>query len=111
MRETARTKPHRDMEMVLDELGISYMSEFPILNYSADIYLPEWHLCLEIDGPTHTKYSLRDRTRDNRLRDVGVMTLRIGAATVKTEQAKSRVLQFIKYHAATAAERKRKWER
>lgn len=63
--ETQRSGPHRRVEKILDKMGISYISEYPFPPYTVDVYLPEWRLCIEIDGPLHSK--AKDKVRDNYL--------------------------------------------
>lgn len=91
---------------MLDDLRVSYISEcedFP--PYQLDLYLPEWHLCVEVDGPTHGRYSAKDRERDDVLKErYGIITLRIPTDSVTG--ASEPILSFIERHAETAATRK-----
>ena len=77
MTETTRSMDHRWMERRLSEVGISFVSEstdFP--PFELDLYLPEWHLCIEIDGPYHGPK--RDGRRDRFLMErYALPTLRI----------------------------------
>ena len=107
-RERERTRPHRDLEHLLSEMELSHLSEVPVAGYVLDIYLTEWHLAIEVDGPTHTTYSLRDRARDKRLLDVGIPTLRIKANYVKTPGTRAAIETFIVAEAPTTKERKAK---
>lgn len=101
-----RSRPHRRVEKVLEAMGVNYISEHPVGVYSLDCYLPEWHLCIEIDGPYHMKK--HDRKRDEDLRSVGIETLRIKVANKYWNQEAIRavVLEFIELHADTTKERK-----
>lgn len=45
-----KTKPHKIINEILDELSIKYINEFNIDYYSVDIYLPEHGLFIEING-------------------------------------------------------------
>lgn len=74
--EVSLSKQHRRVLKRLDELQISYIAEYPLGQYSLDIYLPEWHAAIEVDGPFHSPR--RDALRDQRLFErFGVKTYRI----------------------------------
>jgi very-short-patch-repair endonuclease len=47
------------------ELGLVVEEEYPVGPYTVDIYLPEIHAAIEVDGPDHRKK--RDETRDHRI--------------------------------------------
>jgi very-short-patch-repair endonuclease len=51
---TERSADHRWAEVQLDNAVISYDSEHRFGKYVVDIYLPEWHIGIELDGPTHS---------------------------------------------------------
>lgn len=103
--ETERTRPHRAVERVLDRIGVNYLSEctdFP--PYRLDIYIAEWHLCIEVDGPAHFK--TRDKWRDRAmLEQYGVPTLRIQGRP-KLHETQTAIEQFIHTHAETTATRR-----
>lgn len=108
--ETTRSADHRWMERVLSENGISFISEsteFP--PYELDLYLPEWHLCVEVDGPFHGPK--RDRKRDEYLSErYALPTLRIKTTVWRwKDEALSSVIKFIEEHAESTYERKTKW--
>lgn len=110
---TTRSRPQAAFERILDVLHISYMAEHPeFVPYELDVYLPEWHLCVEIDGPQHGPK--RDAKRDDVLRiEYGIPTLRIKAELMDTQASRQRAqlkfLQFVEYWAESTAERKRIW--
>ena len=61
--ETTRTFPHRAVERALDLLGIAYISEYSgFPPYQLDMYIPEWRIAIEYDGPYHSPK--HDRERD-----------------------------------------------
>lgn len=61
-----RSRAHRFVEQLLTEMRISYMSECEeFAPFRLDLYLPEWHMAIEIDGPSHTQS--RDQFRDQRM--------------------------------------------
>lgn len=92
-----RSKPHRHVEQVLNSMKVSFMSEvaeFP--PYTLDIYLPELHSCIEIDGSGH--YPKKDNKRDEYLLETfGIDTFRIKAkgAWSNQELLKNNILAFM----------------
>lgn len=109
IQETQRTAPHRKLERILDDMGISYLSEFPFLEYSLDIYLPEFHLAIEVDGSQHARFSKRDRFRDRRCREQGVYTHRIRVEHLTEDRVREEVEKFLAYQAPSTEERKELW--
>jgi very-short-patch-repair endonuclease len=92
---------------MLDVLEINYLSEQPFPPYTVDVYLPEWHLGLEIDGPFHQKS--RDESRDKFIEVYfGLPILRFNVANgwVTRSRLKEEVTAFIEKHEATTEERK-----
>lgn len=89
-------------------MGLNFVSEFPEFPpYQLDVYLPEWHLAIEIDGPYHLRK--HDIVRDNWMRErYGVETLRIKSFLTKEKTTKT-ILEFIEQHADTTETRKQKW--
>ncbi len=45
-------------------MNINFNSEEPFHPYRVDLYLPEWHFVIEVDGPQHSpkKDLIRDQT-------------------------------------------------
>lgn len=107
--ERSRSKPHRRVERILDKLKISYMSEhaeFP--PYALDIYLPEVHAAIEVDGPTHSK--AKDKKRDgNLLASYGVPVLHLPVEEFSPQHLEITILSFIKHSGKSAGERKLAW--
>lgn len=104
-----RSGPHRRVEKILDEMKIPYLSEEQFSPYKVDIYLPSWHLVIEVDGPYHSKS--KDEVRDAWLKArYGLLVLRIDARIwhSKTEIQK-KVLEFLEEHADTFEDRKMVW--
>lgn len=104
--DTERSKPHQRIEKILDEMGLSYMSEQPFPPYTADIYLPEWHLVIEVDGPYHSK--TKDQIRDKWLKArYGLEILHLDVKNWLTrKKAETKITAFIDEHADTATKRK-----
>lgn len=99
MAETERTGWHRKVEKWLREQGISFTSEcedYP--PYKLDLYLPDVHAAIEMDGPSHLRR--RDRERDDILATkYGVMTLHLvtigGLIKEETVKAIERFMEFV----------------
>lgn len=109
MDSNERTRPHRRVEKFLEELGLNYVSEFNEFQpYQLDIYLPEWHLAVEVDGPYHRKK--HDKVRDQWMRErYGVETLRLSLRVLTKNKVQDSVVKFIEQHADTTEARKQKW--
>lgn len=103
---SARSGPHRRVERLLDEMDINYSSEERFIPYTLDIYLPEWHLAVEIDGPMHSK--TKDATRDRWFLEAhGIPTLRLDAKIWQNKESiKTKIIMFIEEHADTVEIRK-----
>lgn len=101
-----RSRPHRYMEKVLGEMGISFMSEQPFPPYTVDIYLPEWHLAIEIDGPFHS--AAKDKLRDDYLEvTYGLRLMRKDIRWFsKTPKLRQEILKFIEDNEPTYWDRK-----
>lgn len=95
-----RSGPHIRVEKILDSMGIAYMSEYPIPPYTIDIFLTEWKLAVEVDGPLHNKK--KDAIRDQWLLEYhNVPTLRLNARVWhNTQSIKTKILSFIEEHVA-----------
>ena len=107
--ETARSQPHRRIERILNRMSIMYESEYPFPPYSVDIYLGEWHLGVEVDGPAHSP--AKDARRDDVLREkyfLPVMHLKTSEALTVAE-IMEQIEEFIKQYAETAEQRKFQW--
>ena len=107
VKDTARTGPHRHVEKILDVLGIGYMSEESFPPYVVDIYLPEWHLGIEIDGPFH--YKNKDEVRDKFLAQyfgLPILRFNVKAGWVTRTRVQEEVVRFIEEYEPTTKERK-----
>mgnify|MGYP001572447040 CR=1 FL=1 len=105
--ETSRTAQHRRVERILARMQIGFDSEVGFSPYSVDIYIPEWHLAVEVDGPGHSPK--KDAERDAVLLGkyfLPVLRLKsdLPGATVITK-----IEDFIILHAGTGSERKRQY--
>ena len=70
----------------LQALGITYQEEYPVGQYSVDIYLPDTRVGVEIDGPQHRQRQQRehDVARDAAIeRASGMRIVRVPVGTRK----------------------------
>lgn len=108
---TQRTRPHIRVEKALNKMGIEYQSEVGIFPpYLLDIFLPEYHLCIEVDGLGHRKK--HDKVRDEwMLERYGVATLRIRARGAWQSQSslETKILAFLEEQAPSYEERRNIW--
>lgn len=107
--ETTRTGWHRWLEKKLHHMGLSYVSEYTeFWPYSLDLYLPEWHLCIEVDGPYHRRKA--DALRDDQLmRRYQIPTLRLSSKTGLHREHLETIIHFIEEHADSVEERMEAW--
>lgn len=106
--ETSRSGPHRRVERLLDKWSISYESEYSFPPYSVDIYLNEWHIGIEIDGPTHS--TKKDRMRDDVLREHYFLPIMRMPTNLRVDEILRKVEDFITKWAATGEQRKHQWK-
>lgn len=106
---SARSTPHRKVEELLRELKLYFESEYSFQPYTVDIYIPEWHIAVEIDGPYHTKH--KDEARDNYLLDqFGLYVLRLPVKEgLDKETVESRLFAFIDEHYNDSDTRRKTW--
>lgn len=45
-----KTKPHKEMSKILDDLGIDYTEEYIVESWSFDFYIPIYDIYIEVDG-------------------------------------------------------------
>ena len=64
---TYLTDIHKKVSKRIERLGISVRDEIPFPPYIVDIYLDEYHACIEVDGPHHNEK--KDDIRDKKLWD------------------------------------------
>lgn len=108
--EIERTRPHRKVEKMLESVGINYLSEEGFPPYAVDIYLLEWHLAIEIDGPMHSPN--KDKTKDEHLQllyRLPVFRIRI-SESMKKDTIIARITKFIEANCEDVEERKLVWQ-
>lgn len=106
---TERSGGHRRVEKYLNEEALEFESEKAFPPYTVDIYFPEWHIALEIDGPFHGKN--KDYVRDEYLRvHYGLIILRMSSMNgILKAYLLERLIPFIENNADTGHERKALW--
>lgn len=104
--ESQRSSPHRQAEKVLDKMGISYTSEFLVPPFAIDIFIPEYWVGAEIDGPFHKRR--RDEGRDEYLLTyygIPIKRFNVIKGLVKTKFIAG-ITEFLEEHANTVTERR-----
>lgn len=102
-----RSGAHRQVEDILRTAGLSFESEREFGIYTVDIYFPEFHIGVEVDGPGHLRK--HDTHRDGvLLKEHGLYILRVKHDQDKgdIEQA---VFDFIDQHYVDSDVRKTVW--
>ncbi|HEC64466.1 MAG TPA: hypothetical protein ENI23_04150 [bacterium] len=104
---TVMTRPHKDILTYLENRGVELIEECPFPPYNIDLFLPDFHAGIEIDGPQHEKK--RDEERDEELLKVYELPIfRIKAEHVKfLERWEEELKTFLEVCKVTADER---WE-
>ena len=106
---TYMTDAHVAVVKALERVGLGLQVEVEFPPYRVDIYLPDYHLVVEVDGPVGHSGRENDR-RDKALwRAYGLRTLRVHH-NIKTEQLVAEVRRTIKEWGHDAATRKEKAE-
>lgn len=85
---TELTDIHRKVVRRLERINISCMVEVDFPPYRIDIYIPDAHIGIEVDGPHHNKK--KDKNRDKYLLDtynLPIIRLSMGQAK-KAHQSK-----------------------
>ena len=81
MTENELTQLHGRVIEALDLAGIAHEDEYAITvkgqDYQLDCFLPDYHACVEVDGPSHGLRGRKDRARDALLLSVGIPTIRL----------------------------------
>lgn len=77
--------------------GLHFRRQHPMLGYILDFYCADRRLAVEVDGKGHgaDEQIEHDKRRDARLVEVGVLTLRFGAASVLHDEQIESVLLTI----------------
>ena len=92
-------------------MGVSFISEndeFP--PYTLDLYLPDYHAAIEVDGPSHNRK--RDKARDTWMLEryfVPTMRIRARGPWQSQEKLEKTITEFLIEHADDVEERKIQW--
>jgi very-short-patch-repair endonuclease len=81
---------------VLRSTGYSFKKQCRIDPYRLDFYLPEYHVCIEIDGKCHLGRSEQDNKRDRILLTYKIRTLRIPAGELYKKNYEKMILKKLK---------------
>lgn len=105
--EAFRTAPHRRVERILARMQIGFDSEVGFSPYSVDIYISEWHLGVEVDGPGHSPK--KDAERDAVLLEKYFLPVLRLKSDLPGTTVITKIEDFIILHAATGSERKQRY--
>lgn len=84
---------HADVCRWLTEAGIAYTTEYPVGQWSLDIYIVEANLGIEIDGPQHSPR--KDAERDQKIfEESGISITRIKVGMRKDKCMEKILEQF-----------------
>ena len=103
---TVLSAAHKKVIKQLEKWGIQLMEEVDFPPYRADIYIPDVHVVVEVDGPHHSKKA--NEKRDTELLEQYLLhTFRIKTKDVKHfERWAPELFTFLNEYVWTAAERK-----
>lgn len=105
--ETSRSGPHRRVESILDKMRIGYESEYHLPPYWVDIYINEWHIGIEVDGPNHSPK--KDAIRDEILKERYFLPILRLKSMLSQEEIMTKIEDFIILHAHSGSERKHQY--
>jgi len=97
MRNEAGKKKFTDgavkLEKLINQMGFETIPEYEVGRYSIDIYLPEFNLGVEYDGPMHGLSRGKDKRRDKEIYDQSkIAIMRVRKITTDFNDA---LLEFI----------------
>ena len=99
---TVISDAHSRVIKLLEARGLCLQEEIDFPPFRVDIYLPDYHACIEVDGPHHGTRA--DNIRDETLlREYSLPTLRIRSGDIDLAALK----EFLELTEATFEER---WE-
>lgn len=105
---TVLSAVHKYLISLLESWGFELLEEVDFPPYRVDIYIPDAHIAIEVDGPQHSKK--QDKKRDEELLTVYYLpTFRVKARDVKNpDKWKHDLLLFLAIQEKTVDDR---WER
>jgi len=108
---TIMTDAHRRVLQWLENRGYEVMEEVPFSPYTVDIYLPDFHAVIEVDGPQHSRAA--DQKRDLTLNSVyNLLIFHVNAADAYQPTPAARLARDIRQFLDKAlldAEDRLKW--
>ncbi len=81
---------------ILRSTGLTVKKQYRINYYRLDFYLPEYDVCIEIDGKCHLGRSEQDSKRDRILMTYKIKTLRIPAEQLYKKNYEKMILKKLK---------------
>lgn len=106
-----RSGPHRKVEDVLKKLQVLFTSEHEeFIPYRVDIYLPDWHAAIEIDGPSHSPN--KDAVRDKWLLEryyLPTLHIKTKGPWSLFSKLEKQIVEFLEQNQEDVEERKRLW--
>lgn len=102
---TYMTDAHRRVVALLERRGLGVQEEINFPPYKVDIYLPDFHVAVEVDGPLHTARA--DRRRDRALNaEYGLYVFHIPAKNANAPDKWAYALgEFLRYANPTKVKR------
>ncbi len=112
LNDTELSGPHKRFLSVLREVGVAVVSEYKITihghKYKLDCFLPDYLVAVEVDGPYHHKK--HDKTRDDALYSIGVLTMRVPADTAEVLKVDA-IAKILEGLEESIQERKQYWDK
>lgn len=103
---TILTDAHKRIMNALESFGIGVIEELDFPPYRVDLYLPDYHVIIEVDGPLHNRR--QDQKRDKNLYDeYKLYTFRISTRNLKPEYWTSDLSLFL---ASSLESKEERWE-
>lgn len=110
---TELTRGQLRLARIIQEVGMDVELEHPVGPYRIDCYLPEPHVGIEFDGPTHRgpRARERDELRDREIYALsGIVIMRVRDDEMSDRGAlEERIRRFVSELAPTAEQRRRSW--
>ena len=106
---TAGTRLESMLADLLGEIGFDVEWQVKVGKYTLDLYLREFHLAFEADGPQHLQawHKRHDEARDKWLEQtMGIPTCRVSQEELKKGKATRKIIQFIDRYADSLMHRR-----
>ena len=104
---TYMTDVHKAVIKQLERWGLGVMEEVDFPPFRADIYLPDYHCVVEVDGPQHSEKA--DNKRDRELYDVyGLFVFHVSSKDANKSSEWKEELRLVLIHAKM--DKEERWE-